>query len=332
MLESGRFPRHKVCGEFVSHESLNVLKAVLHAKEHSLIFESPRIAQCRVFIDDKHLGARITPPALSIARFDLDAALWRSCSEAGVEGRDNCAVQAVERDDEDLFSVQSSCGEFQSRAVVNASGRWSSLTRPRSPAQRWIGIKAHFSEFSPPPSVDLYFFKEGYCGVQPVMHAGDSDVVNVCAMVQAGQARTLAEVARFHPKLYERSFAWRPLMQPVTTSQLIFHDPEPVKDRLFQVGDAATFVDPFIGDGISLALRSGVLAAECLAGLFSGDNDLSGSLTLYRRRYQKELAHVFEASSMLRRFLGWPRFLRRPVLNLVASAPAIANRIVGITR
>ncbi len=57
-------------------------------------------------------------------------------------------------------------------------------------------------------------------------------------------------------------------MEPVTTSPLVFHKPEPLQNAMLQVGDAAAFVDPFIGDGISLALRSGALAAECLSPFF----------------------------------------------------------------
>ena len=42
-------------------------------------------------------------------------------------------------------------------------------------------------------------------------------------------------------------------------------------------GDAAGFVDPFVGDGISLALRSGRLAGECLIPFFAGTISLRGS-------------------------------------------------------
>ena len=42
-------------------------------------------------------------------------------------------------------------------------------------------------------------------------------------------------------------------------------------------GDAAGFVDPFVGDGVSLALRSGTLAAECLIPFFAGSISLAAS-------------------------------------------------------
>ena len=40
--------------------------------------------------------------------------------------------------------------------------------------EKWLGVKAHFAEPPSEPSVDLYFFEGGYCGVQPVTVTGDS--------------------------------------------------------------------------------------------------------------------------------------------------------------
>jgi flavin-dependent dehydrogenase len=46
----------------------------------------------------------------------------------------------------------------------------------------------------------------------------------------------------------------------------------PAKDRLFLIGDAARVVEPFTGEGIYYALRSGELAAEAIASLIkTGD-------------------------------------------------------------
>ena len=56
----------------------------------------------------------------------------------------------------------------------------------------------------------------------------------------------------------------------MSTSPLIFRQPQPERDGMLMVGDAAGFVDPFVGDGISLALRGGALAAHCLGSFFSG--------------------------------------------------------------
>src|SRR3954463_3464227 len=69
LLERGRFPRHKVCGEFVSAESLSLLHSLLS----NTAFEDPKLllGRTRLFIDDRVITATIAPPAASITRFDL---------------------------------------------------------------------------------------------------------------------------------------------------------------------------------------------------------------------------------------------------------------------
>jgi flavin-dependent dehydrogenase len=235
------------------------------------------------------------------------------------------------------FTIKTQTQVFDGKALVNATGRWSNLTgaavRGAPARERQIGLKAHFRESSPPASVDLYFFDGGYCGVQPIPSGTNgSGAVNACAMVSARVATTISDVLRLHPALLQRSRDWEPLTDPVSTSPLVFHKPEPLQAGMLQVGDSATFVDPFIGDGISLALRSGVLAAECLTPFFLGTCELEQAAAEYCRIYEERLARVFRASSMLRRMLAWPRAVRRPVLGLLQRTPRLTKRLVRITR
>src|SRR5437870_3338327 len=221
------------------------------------------------------------------------------------------------------------CGEFESRAVINASGRWSILNGTTAVAeQKWVGLKAHFAESSPEASVDLYFFDGGYCGVQPVARGR----VNACAMVRADVASTLDEVFEQHGALRKRSRSWKLLIDPVSTSPLIFREPQPEREGILLAGDAAGFVDPFAGDGISLALRSGAMAAKCLTPFFAGETSLGQANQQYRSAYQRSLLPVFRASSQLRRLLTLPRPARRPLLLVLEKSPKIAEYLVRRTR
>jgi menaquinone-9 beta-reductase len=206
--------------------------------------------------------------------------------------------------------------------------------RARNGKQKWIGIKAHYHEPAASPSVDLYFFDGGYCGVQPVGAAnnGFGTHINACAMIRADVANTMPDVLRQNPVLFERSRSWKSLTEPVNTSPLVFHEPEPVQNGMLQIGDAATFVDPFVGDGISLALRSSVLAAECLHSFFRGECSLEQAAALYCRAYREGLTHIFRVSSMLRGLLRWPRIVRRPMLSLASRTPSLTRQMVKLTR
>ncbi|HEX3354799.1 MAG TPA: NAD(P)/FAD-dependent oxidoreductase [Terriglobales bacterium] len=338
VLERGRFPRHKVCGEFVSAESLSLLAHLLNGARETLLHDALRIPRARIFVDGRKLQTSVNPAAASIARVDLDAALWQSAQIAGADARQQVTVQSIAGSGP--FLLRTSDGEFETRSLVNASGRWSNLNLSSIggsgvSGEKWLGVKAHFAEPSSQPSVDLYFFNGGYCGVQPVSVCGETSAtgrVNASAMVRSDVASTLPEVFAQHPALRDRAQNWTSLSEPVSTSPLIFRDPQPTQNSILMVGDAAGFVDPFVGDGISLALRSGALAATCLMEFFAGRTSLPGVAARYHQLYTRELLPVFRASSTIRLMLKLPRSVRKPLLYLLQGAPAITRYAVRKTR
>jgi flavin-dependent dehydrogenase len=183
--------------------------------------------------------------------------------------------------------------------------------------------------------VDLYFFDGGYCGVQPVEIAdgvAQSGRVNACAMVRADLASALSEVFSCHPTLQERSREWKPLSDPVSTSPLVFREPQPERDGILMAGDAAGFVDPFVGDGISLALRSGRQAGESLIPFVAGSISLAEAARDYRLTYERRFTPVFRTSSKIRRMLSLPQAIRLPILSLLEKTPTITRYLVSKTR
>jgi menaquinone-9 beta-reductase len=336
LLERGRFPRHKVCGEFISPESLALLGNLLDSSCVDLLGGAPRISKARIFLDGRILRAPIEPAAASVARFDLDGALWDSAERCGVDARQQVTAQNV--NGSGPFVITTSIGEFEARVVVNAAGRWSNLRAPvatnSGDGEKWIGLKAHFAESSPSLSVDLYFFQGGYCGVQPVVSTAPASDgrVNACAMVRADVASTLPEVFLQHPALRERSAHWKPLTGPIGVAPLLFAGPQTYVGKMLLAGDAAGFVDPFVGDGISLALRSGALAADCLVPFFRGKVSLDCAVRHYSDQYQRQFAPIFRSSSKIRRMLLLPRGLRSPIVSLLANSPVVTRFLVRATR
>jgi 2-polyprenyl-6-methoxyphenol hydroxylase-like FAD-dependent oxidoreductase len=223
---------------------------------------------------------------------------------------------------------------------MNATGRWSNLSAgvrtQDSFGKKWLGVKAHFEEHDPAVSVDLYFFEGGYCGVQPTRLAADEGSgtcrINVCAMVQADVAGNLQEVFEQHPELRQRSAGWKLLMDPVSTSPLVFREPRPVRDGVLQAGDAAGFVDPFVGDGISLALRSGAAAARSIVEFLRGKIARTEAEARYAQEYRQELLPIFRNSARLRKMLRLPRLVRGPIAGLLENTPALASYLVRSTR
>jgi menaquinone-9 beta-reductase len=323
LLEKDRFPRQKVCGEFVSPESLGLLHGFL---EDSRFQSCAQIISSRIFLDNKLLVLPVSPAAQSIPRFDLDPALCAAAAKGGVTTCEGVTVREVQR--KEFFYVHTSEGTYAARAVVNATGRWSKLTQfDVAGKDKWIGLKAHFTEASPPQTVDLYFFSGGYCGVTPV----GPNSINACAMVRADAAHTLEDVFTKEPRLHERSRAWQPLFSTVTTSPLYFREPETESDGMFLAGDAAGFIDPFAGDGISLALQSGTLAAQSIVPFLRGMISLEQSHQQYRAEYRKRFAPAFRNAARLRSALAAPRWIRNAALTF-AAVPGVGKMLVKRTR
>ena len=125
----------------------------------------------------------------------------RCCGKllAGLEWLRHPNCEVAGSDGDGPFTLQTSSGSFGTKALIVAAGRWSQFTVDRTvpPGPKWIGLKAHFQESWTEPCTDLYFFANGYCGVQPVTEG----VVNACAMVRSDRATSLEEVCKLHQQV-----------------------------------------------------------------------------------------------------------------------------------
>lgn len=310
LFERGHYPRHKVCGEFISFESHQLLEDLLGRDSH-LLQTSPTISRARMFSERSFVEFELPSHAWSITRHDLDFALWNAAVASNVDCQQSATVESICQTDREFKLVWSghSCppATITARSVINAAGRWSNLHRPTEVSTpRWIGIKAHFSGEQAPASTDIYFFQGGYCGVQPIANGQ----VNASAMVRSDVATSIEQVFAAHPDLWRRSRNWDTTTDVITTSPLIHAAPVPVTNGVLNAGDAAGFIDPFLGDGISLALRTGVLAAQ-----YAGDPEC------YEKEYQRRFGRAFQTAALARRITRGPESIRRLAAFGFRSAP-----------
>src|SRR5438270_4313242 len=75
LLERGTFPRHKVCGEFVSSESIGLLQGLL-GQDHQWPFTAINISRARIFLEERVTEIKVEPQATSIPRYVMDHTLW----------------------------------------------------------------------------------------------------------------------------------------------------------------------------------------------------------------------------------------------------------------
>ena len=325
LLEAGTFPRHKVCGEFVSGEAFSILEQLFGSE--FVLAGAVRVSKARIFLDGESAELSVSPPALSISRYDLDFALWQKATDAGASVLQKISVQQVRRIG-DYFAIFADHCEARSRAVIDASGRWSKL-RNLQPVirEKWLGLKGYFYERTASDSCDLYFFPGGYCGVQPLTDRR----VNVAAMVRADIARSLAQVFARNRDLLARSRNWSAAGESLTTAPVFFSPPRTANREMALAGDAAAFIDPFAGDGISIALHSGKMAALALSDYLSDHGSLAVALQTYDRRYRALIQPALTNAARFRRLLQLPPPLRRSTISLL-RIPLLGRFAVQQTR
>jgi flavin-dependent dehydrogenase len=173
----------------------------------------------------------------------------------------------------------------------------------------------------------LYFFKGGYCGIQPL----GNRVVNAAAIVKPEVARSLESVLTLCPELEVRAREFKPAGEPVSTAPLFFRPPRTSDRNMLLVGDAAAFLDPFAGDGISMALHSGRLAALALVGHLRGACSLQSAMETYDRDHRALIQPALTNARRLRVLFHLPRTLRGTAMSLLRFAP-LASAAVKKTR
>jgi geranylgeranyl reductase family protein len=272
VLEREKFPREKVCGDCLNPSAWPVLQRLGLAER---VRQLPHaILNTVEFIAIGGQKVAVDLPSgeegeISIKRSLLDALLLSRAREFGVQIYEETAVTALTAGANGSdWKIETDRGPvFAARTLVGADGRNSTVARlcnllPR-PARERVALQAHI----PLPAgfgdrVVLQFLPEGYSGQAPV----NRDELNLCLVSKPSNISALRRWAEQRFGL-QQDYPWRTIT-PLTRAALA-----PARDKLFLVGDAARVVEPFTGEGIYYALRSGELAAQAIVKIIGGNYD-----------------------------------------------------------
>jgi flavin-dependent dehydrogenase len=276
LFEKSRFPRHKVCGEFLSPEIAEVLDRL--GVWGNIQTERPAvIRRLALYFRSSEKHSKLPETAVGLSRYRFDALLFDEAVRLGAR-------------------VTRGAGETGNGPVVIAHGRKAALPKGR----RLFGFKAHF-EGPANDAVELYFFGGCYVGINPV----EGGFTNVCGLgpedVLAPSGFQIDEVARSFQPLRERLAPLARSMEWLKVGPLVYGNrfAGDVADDEYPAGDALQFVDPFTGSGLLSAVTAGRLAGIAAArGTPSRD---------YVRECRRRLEAPFQVSSFLRSALatGW---------------------------
>ena len=237
--EAGRYPRHRVCGEFINGRGVESLKrlGLLDLLKQSGII----IAKTTAFHAGKFSSGLKTLPtsALCISRWTLDATLAREFRRLGGDLREQERWR------------ENGMDEF----LIHASGR---RAQPIENGWRWLGVKAHARNVSLQADLEMFLNRDSYVGVSK-LPGGE---VNVCGLFRrrVGESSPAASAREWFDEASFCSVAGLSL-RPIRAAASVE----------CRVGDAITMIPPLTGNGMSMAFESAEIAMEPLAACSRGE-------------------------------------------------------------
>ena len=348
LLDKARFPRPKICGEYLSPEAsrildgLGVLKAVDQAGAQPL--RAMRIvAPDGTVLDGAYPTAGpwrgYRDHALAIPREVLDQILVERarslpvdvCLRHRVTGlvSENGNIAGVKAQDPDGEAL-----EIRARLVVGADGRSSvvaatlGLVRPH-PLRRMALIQHVAGLPGLGDRGEIYIDPPDYAILNPVAPG----LVNLGLVVPLGHAAPwsgrietffrarLKQLRHLAPRLA----GMEPAGRLMAMGPLAYRVGEPHVGGVLLAGDAAGFYDPFTGEGLFTALRSAELLVETAhAALTCGDLS-ARALAPYARARGREFAAKFRVTRGIQLLIA-----RRGPANLAAHALARRPALLGV--
>jgi len=310
LVEQKKFPREKLCGEFISPECLGHFARLGVADE--MIGRGAAFLRRTVFYSRK--GQSVTVPsewfggpnsALGLSRARMDQSLQQRARDLGVtvlEETQVADVLIVKDRVSGIRAVNSEVREYTARVTIDATGRGGALARKVCPEYinrfkpRYVAFKAHFENAQPAnDTCEIYIYDGGYGGLSKIEHG----ISNLCFITSAEAVRR----CNSDPETVLRHVVSRNSRAAVTLASAYSVSPWlsvalgrygrralVPGEGLITVGDAAAFIDPFTGSGILMALECGEIAARAIFRYFA-----SGSLKDLTREYRRSYGRIFDS-------------------------------------
>ena len=355
LLDRARFPRDKVCGEYLSPEAsrildrLGVLKAVETGGARPLRGMRITAPDGTTVVGDyprsgPHRGYR--DHALAAPRRMLDATLVARARELPVTVREGFRVTDLVFNGGRVVGVEGVPVDgsgpptrIRARLVIGADGRTSvvarrlGLVRPHPWLARVALMTYAKGVACDPERGEIFLAPPVYSILNPV---GD-DLVNLSLVVPAAEAvrrkGDLAgyfdQTARAVPGLAERLSGARRVQPIRALGPLAYRVAPPRHDGVLLVGDAFGFLDPFTGEGVYAALRSAELAAAVAGAALRADDVSARVLRPAHARRTAELGGKARVTVLLQHVIQRRRVAVH-VLHRLARRPASLEQLMGV--
>lgn len=334
LLERERDPQHRICGEFLSWEAQAALADL--GIDLAALGAVP-IRRVRLVARTRVVTAPLGFTGRSVTRRSLDAALLARAAAAGVEVVRGCQVRAIEPDG----TLVTGMGAMAAPVTVVATGKHALRGAFRAHAgtlDHQLGFKTYL-RLQPAmrealaDHVELILFEGGYAGLQLV----ERQMANLCLLVSAERFRAcggrfdqlVASLCAETPHLAARLGSAVPLLdRPLAISRVPYGflwrpGPGAPETRL-PVGDQATVIPSFTGDGMGLALHGARLAARAI---LAGEGASAYAVALAR-----DAAPAIARATRLQTLVGEGPARQARLVTLARLVPGLLTLSARLTR
>lgn len=356
LAEQKKFPRAKLCGEFISpecvphFERLGVAERMLAARPTALtetVFYAP--GGKSVGVPSAWFGAN--GAALGLSRAEMDERLLRRASDAGVEVIEDAPVTGLVFDEGSVsgVTVKRAGTEVYYRApvTIDATGRNRALARRVETARAsephrasLVAFKAHLKDTRVAEGAcEIYFYRGGYGGLSSI----EGGLSNLCFITSAGDVRARESdpdrivrevVCQNRRACYALEDAQVQSQWLAVSLERFGRSSVAPASGLLEIGDAASFIDPFTGSGMLMALESGELAARLVADRLDHVRDRRELRELgreYRGLYRKQFNSRLRLCSLMRRAAFVPG-LADMAVRFFRASDLVRRRVTRATR
>ncbi len=337
LIEKAAYPRHKVCGEYVSNEVLAYLNSLGFDPFN---FGAQKIASLAV---SNHAGKVIRSPlkmgGFSLSRYRFDKALADLALKHGVHIHQDTVIDTEFLNDQ--FTVITKNGNhIAARLVIGAHGKRAAIDKKleRSFIQKsapFLAVKAHYFGEFPDHVVALHNFSGGYCGLSKV----ENNTINACYIVDYASFKKFKNIATFQEEVMAKNphlkqfFESSQLIfeQALSIGQISFLPKQLISQHILMCGDSAGMIHPLCGNGMSMAIQSAQIVSALIADHLDKSNfDRMSLENQYRQLWNKSFKSRIRTGRVLARLFRIEP-LSKYLLFALGMSPRLLPKIIDKT-
>jgi menaquinone-9 beta-reductase len=345
LFEKEKYPFHKVCGEYISNESLPFLEMLGVPLQE---MELPQINSLHLTSPSgTSYFTKLPLGGFGLSRFKLDYHLATIARIEGVVVLEQAKVQEIDSKADyaihfsslstviKMVKAKFCCAAFGKKSNLDVKWKRSYLKSSQNTLINFVGVKYHINSEWPKDTIGLHNFNGGYCGISRI----EDRKYCLCYMTTADH------ISRYNKdvKLFEREVLYRNkhLQKiftggsiidgfPVTISQINFTKKDKVEKDVLMLGDAAGLISPLCGNGMSIALHTGKIAARLISAFLNGKLSKAQVFDIYTKEWQLHFGKRMAAGRSIQKFFG-DKYSSEIFVHLFKALPFLSKPVIRMT-